>query len=99
MLPVRLATPLHPQSTLYRLEKRCFEEMLWSILASILLSALGVLPWANQLFAWVNALPAEVGAGKYLSKACAIGFCRAGTMMLPGIGLRSVLPLESTNVL
>ena len=64
-----------------------------------MLAAVGVLPCENQLFTRVNGSPARLGAGKYLSKFCAILFCLDSGMMFPGMGLRSVAPLASTNVL
>src|SRR3954447_19114964 len=73
--------------------------MVWSILASTLLDALGVLPWANQLLTRVNGSPGWLGAGKYLSNAWAILFSLACGMMFPGMGLRKVLPFPSTVVL
>src|SRR3954471_12999990 len=99
MLPVRFATPFQPQLAPYRELMRCFSEKLWSTLASSLLEAPGVLPWANQLLTRVNGSPGWFGAGKYLSNACAILFRRPAGMMFPGMGLRIVFPLASTKVL
>src|SRR5689334_12113720 len=99
MFPVRLATPFQPQLAPYRALSRWRSEMLWSILASALLEALGVTPCANQLLFRVRGSPGWFGAGKYLLNALEIGSCRAKGITFPGMGLRIVFPLASTKVL